>query len=130
MSLRGRSSSTFYTHRTQTSTMFVKKSLKMPSVSKNEVLVASFWNSLFWSTNVPQGKIIFDFLHTQDTNINNVRKKSLKMPSVLKNEVLVASFWNCFCILISIIPKSNKCHHKVQYFVNNICSNTAWNNIY
>ena len=31
--------------------------------------------------------------------------------------------WN-----MCVIPKSKKLHQKSQYFVNNICSNTVWNN--
>ena len=43
--------SAFYTHRLRTSTMFVKKTVKMNSVawqlSVKQVLVASFWNCFF-----------------------------------------------------------------------------------
>ena len=51
MSLRGRSSAAFYTHRTRTLTMFVKKNVKMHSVacqySVRQVLIASFWNFFY-----------------------------------------------------------------------------------
>ena len=51
MSLRGRTSSAFYTHRARTSTMLVKKSVKMHSVacqlSVKQILDASFWYFFF-----------------------------------------------------------------------------------
>ena len=65
MSTWGRTFSAFYTRRTQTSTMSVKKRVKVHSVaclpSVNQILVASFWHFFFVHQICTYG-ILFDWI--------------------------------------------------------------------
>ena len=62
ISLRGRLSSAFYTHKTRTATMFFKKTVKMHSVafqlSVQVVFVASFWDFFCISVIHPKENLI------------------------------------------------------------------------
>ena len=121
IALGGRTSSTFYTYRTRTTTMFVKKSVKMHSVayqlSVKQVFVATFWN--FFCISI---------IHSKKILIKNVTTKfpyvimyvHLSMMIFLPGEILssftmgkIHSFFFEFLSEISIITKSNKWHQKV-----------------
>ena len=134
ISLSVRTPSAFYTHRTRTLIMFIKKRAKLFKIQ----LLVSFQKA-------DSRRLFLKFFWI---SVIHPKKNSIKMwhHKISIHYYVCKSFRNdIFCLMpgknaqfslwifkrnISIIPKSKKWHQNTQYFVNNMCSNTAWNNNY
>ena len=145
MSLRSISSSNFYTHRTRTSTMFVKKIVSVAChLSVKQLLVASFWNFFVYQFVHPKKNLIIMWKKNWKTEYFFLQKyiilneaECLVCEQILRKKCdysLKLHYWTCHSKLYSIMGCERECllkklkQHFIYFNIPKGYMNSPWSN--